>query len=63
MTLHVDGGHVGEDVAAAGRDGDQVLAVLELQRLEIDDRIFPDLRIDEAREGEREQPLLDARAG
>ena len=56
------GGEVAQHVAAARRDGDEPLALLEAQRLEIDDRVLPDLRIDEAAEGEREQPLLDALA-
>ena len=65
--IEIDGGdrdrrcrEVAQHVAAARRDGDQALALLEAQRLEIDDGVFPDLRIDEAAEGEREQPLLDA---
>ena len=35
---------------------------LEPQRLEVDERVLPDLRIDEAAEREREQALLDALA-
>ena len=33
---------------------------VELQGLEVDARVFPDLRIDEAAEGEREGPLMQA---
>ena len=68
--VEVDGGdgngrgrEIAEHVAAARRDGDEPLARLEAQRVEIDDRVLPDLRIDEAAEGEREQPLLDALPG
>ncbi len=63
VTRDVDRRHVAEDVAAAGRDGGEMLAGLEVERLEIDDRVFPDLRIDEPGEGEREKPLLECPCG
>ncbi len=68
--VQVDGGdanvgcrEVTHDIAAARSDSDQVLAVLEHQRLEVDDGVLPDLRIDEARKSQREQTLLDALVG
>ncbi len=54
---------IAQHVAAARRDGDEPLAFLQAQRLEVDDGVFPDLGIDEAAEGERKEPLLDALAG
>ena len=51
------GGKVGEHVAAAGRDRDEMIARAQCQRLHVDRRVFPDLRIDEAAERQREQPL------
>lgn len=58
--LDVGRRQIAQNVAPARRDADEFLAVLERQRFEVDDRIFPDLRIDEAREGQREQALLDS---
>ena len=54
------GGEVGEHVAAAGGDRDDPRARLQLQRLQIDVGVFPDLRIDKALEGEGEDALADA---
>ena len=51
------GGEIGQDVAGARSDRDQMVARLQRQRLHVDDRILPDLRIDQAGEGEREHPL------
>lgn len=60
------GNQIGQDVAAARRDGDDAAVGLDLQRLHVDDRIFPDLRIDQSLEGEGkgtvEKPLLRRRA-
>ena len=56
------GGQIGEGVAAARGDGRDAIARAEAQRLEIDDRVFPDLRIDEAAEGGGEQALEHAGA-
>ena len=53
---------IAQDVAAAGCDADEVLAALQLQCLQIDDRVLPDLGIDEPGECKREQALLDASA-
>ena len=49
-----------QDVAAARCDGEDPAVPVELQCLQIDFGIFPDLRIDEALEGHREHPLEDA---
>ena len=54
------GGQVGEDVAAARRDGDHSCAGLQRQRFQVDFRVFPDLRIDEAAEGEGEDAFADS---
>ncbi len=35
----------------------------DFERFEIDDRVFPDLRIDEAAKGDGEKTLQDAGAG
>ena len=56
------GGQIGEHVAAAARDGGDVAVRRDRQRLHVDYRVFPDLGIDEAPEGEGEgalqQPFL-----
>ena len=54
---------IGERVAAAGRDRDDVVPRLDRQRLHVDDRVFPDLRIDQAAEGEGEEALEQAGLG
>ena len=51
------GGQVGKHVAAAGGDRDHLMARADVERLHVDDRILPDLGIDQALEGEREQAL------
>ena len=56
------GGQVGEYIAAARGDRDHLMAGADVQRLHVDDRILPDLRIDQTLEGEREQALEHARA-
>ena len=56
------GGQIGEGVAAARGDGRDAIARAEAQRLEIDDRIFPDLRIDEAAKRGGEQAFEHAGA-
>ena len=40
------GGQIVQDVAAARGDGDQPVMGLELQRLQIDVGVFPDLVVD-----------------
>jgi len=67
--VEVDGDDLGrvcrqirERVAAAGGDGGDAVARPEPQRLDVDDRVFPDLRIDEAAEGRREQAFEHAGA-
>ncbi|MNV80891.1 hypothetical protein D3C71_1745220 [compost metagenome] len=40
-----------------------MVAALELQRLHVDDRVFPDLRIDEARKEQAEQTFREACEG
>ncbi len=54
------GGQVGEHVAAARSDGDDLVPRTDLERLHVDDRVFPDLRIDELREREGEHALEHA---
>ncbi len=56
------GDEVGEHVAAARGDGDHLMPRPDLERRHVDDRVLPDLGIDEALEREREQALEDARA-
>ena len=55
------GGKIGQDIAAAGGDGDDVVPGLDLERLQVDDRILPDLRIDELRKRQGEHPLQHPR--
>ena len=56
------GCEIGQDVAGARGDRDEMVAGLQRQRLHVDDRVLPDLRIDQAGEGEREHPLQHAGA-
>ncbi len=56
------GGQVGEDIAAAGGDGDHLVTRPDVERLHVDDRVFPDLRVDKLREGEGEHALEHAGA-
>ena len=53
-------GEVAHHVAAARGDGDDARLRGELQRFQVDARVLPDLRIDEAAEGEREGALMQA---
>ena len=66
--VEVDGGdprgigdEVAQHVAAAGRDREHVAGRRDLERFEVDDRVFPDLRVDQvlerAREGALAQPV------
>ena len=48
---------VGEHVAAARRDGDDPMAFHQVHGLDVDLGVFPYLRIDQAGEEKREQPL------
>ena len=52
-----------QNIAATRRNRDQAFAFLKGQCFEIHEWIFPDLRIDEARKRECEQPFLDALLG
>jgi len=54
------GREVGEDVAAAGGNGDHLMPRTDVERGHVDDRVLPDLRIDEALERQREQALEHA---
>ena len=56
------GGEIGQDVAPARGDRDQPRTGPKRKRAEIDLRVLPDLRIDEAAKGERENPLENALA-
>jgi len=56
-------GQIAQNIAATRRNSDQLFTFLKGQCFEIHERIFPDLRIDEPRKGEREQPLQDALLG
>jgi len=51
------GGEIGQDVAAARRDGDQARARRERQRPQVDLRILPDLGVDQTAKSEREDAL------
>src|SRR5690606_11796437 len=53
---------IAQDITAARSNGDDVLAVLQVHRLDVDDRVFPDLGVDQAGKGKREKPLLYALA-
>ena len=57
------GGEIIEDIAAARGDGDEPVMGLELQRLEIDAGIFPDLVIDKALKHQGKKPLQRAARG
>ena len=56
------GGQVGKHIAAARGDRDHLMSGADVERLHVDDRILPDLRIDQPLEREREQALEHARA-
>ena len=56
------GQEVAHDVAAAGRDGRDPRPGCEVERGQVDLRILPDLRVDEAREDLAEQALEKAAA-
>ena len=56
------GGQVGEDVAPARGDRHHVIGGAEGERLHVDRRVLPDLRVDQAAEGEGEQPFEGAGA-
>jgi hypothetical protein len=53
------GGQVGEDVAAARCDRDEARLGSELEGGHVDRGILPDLRVDQALEGEGEAALQD----
>ena len=57
------GGQIGQRVASARGDGDDAVLAAEFERFEIDDRVFPDLRIDEAAKRGGEKTFQDAGAG
>ncbi len=61
-----DGGGIGQEVAhhvaAARGDGDEAVGRFQRQRLHVDLGILPDLGVDEAAEGQGEQPVLAGRA-
>ena len=56
------GGEVGEDVAASRGDGDHLMPRPDVERGHVDDRVLPDLGIDEALERQCEQALEDTGA-
>ena len=56
------GGEVGEHVATAGGDRDHLMPRADAERLHVDDRVFPDLRINQTLERHGEQTLEYARA-
>ena len=51
------GGQVRQDVAAAGRNREDMAVRRDRQRFHIDFRVFPDLRINEPLEGEGKRAL------
>ncbi len=51
------GDEIVQDVATTRSDCDQSMMRLQLQRIEIDNRIFPDLVVDKAPEHQREETL------
>ena len=57
------GDQIRQDIAAAGRDRDHVVIRRDRQRLEIDVRVFPDLRIDQSLEQARKGKLQQALSG
>ena len=57
------GGQIAHHIAAAGGDGDDMIVRTDRQRLHVDDRILPDLRIDQSLEREGEQAFEQAGAG
>src|ERR1700722_4146962 len=56
------GHEVREHVATARGDRDPLMSRADVERLHVDDRILPDLRIDQALERKREQALEHTRA-
>ena len=57
------GRQVSQHVAAAGADGDDPMLWAKLHRLHVDDRILPDLRVDEPREEQAEETFREAGEG
>jgi len=55
------GAQIGQSIAAAAGDGDDMMARPDLQRFHVHDRVFPDLRIDQPAEQQRKGPLEQAR--
>jgi hypothetical protein len=53
-------GQVGKDVATARGDRDHLMSRTDIERLHVDDRILPDLGIDQPFERDREKPLQHA---
>lgn len=51
------GRQIAQDIAPARSDGDDMAVRPDRQRFHVDLRIFPDLRVDKAPEGEGEGPL------
>ena len=51
---------IGQDVAAARCDRHQMVARTDVERRHVDDRVLPDLRIDEAAESEGEEAFQEA---
>ena len=54
------GEEIARNIAAARGNGDHMVGLADAERVHVDDRIFPDLRIDQATEEECEQPLQRA---
>jgi hypothetical protein len=48
------GGQIAQHIAAAGRDGNDAALRINFERLEINARVLPDLRVDHRAERERE---------
>ena len=63
MISDLSRGQIAQNIAATRRNRDQVFTLFKGQSFQIHERIFPDLRIDESRKRECEQPLLDALLG
>ena len=57
------GGQIGKRVAPARGDGDDAVLWADFERFEIDDRVFPYLRIDQAAKRDGEKTFQDAGAG
>ena len=54
------GRQIAHHIASAGGDDDHSAVAVDFERFEIDDRILPDLGIDEIAEHHGEEPLLQA---